>query len=114
MEPCSTRCQADAARSSKEGRAFRETPLPAGEPRLALLEERCDALFVVLREAAERLTLGLGLQSRFHASLKAGVEGVFDPTQCHRRHCGEAVGQVSRFFREGIVGYYTVYTVPLY
>src|SRR5215212_6092647 len=76
--------------------------------RLALLEERRDALPVVARVAAERLALGLAFESRFEVCLEAGVEGMLDPPKGTRRHRSKVLGQVPRLFREGIVGYYLV------
>ena len=61
----------------------------------ALLEERRDALLVVLRVAAERLAFGLVFEGRFQVGLEAGVEGVLDPPKSPRRHRGKVLGKLS-------------------
>src|SRR5215208_2472238 len=63
---------------------------------------------MILREAAERLTFCLSLQGRFQICLEAGVEGVLDPAEGARGHGSKVLGQVSRLFWEGFVGYYFV------
>ena len=56
-----------------------------GEGGFALLEERGDALFVVLRIAAERLAYSLGFEGGGEVALEASVQGLLDPSQSARR-----------------------------
>src|ERR687895_382490 len=93
-----------AGRSTRTASRISNGTLQPGEARLAFLEERGDALSMVLRVAAEGLSLGLPLQGALQVALEAGVEGLLDPAQRPGRQRGQPARDYPSLFLERLVG----------
>src|SRR5919199_766958 len=77
--------------------------LPAGEVGVTLLEERGDALPVVLRVATEGLAHGLSFEGGGEVTLEAPVQDLFHPAQRLRRQPRESLRERRGLFFELLI-----------